>query len=163
MKGTNKHEVSNNQIIEYLTDAAAHGGYCWDGISIEPGTAVTCLKTIARETGLSYYRVKKSIDLLVEAGRITITRHKCFAIITFNPAPTTDRRQEPEKTQSDEQHDSELAPTTTPSNWNTAYTAPSPTQPLLNRAARRRLARQQAKAAARHSGRPQPGTRAVVG
>ncbi len=156
MKNTNKHEVSNNQIIEYLTNAAAHGGYCFDGICIEPGTAVTCLKTIARETGLSYYRVKKCIDLLVEAGRISVTRHKCFAIITFNPDPTTDRQQEPEKTQSEEQTVSAFAPTTTSKITNTPSPAPSPTptQPHLNRAARRRLARLEAKAAARHSRRP---------
>lgn len=59
MKNKQSIEVSNNQVVEYLADAAAHGGYSWDGVRIENGTTVTCLKTIAGATGLSYYRVKK--------------------------------------------------------------------------------------------------------
>lgn len=78
--------------------ATAHGGYNWDGIDIKPGTTVTCLKTIANATGLSYYRVKKCIMQLVESGRITLTRHKCFAIITFCPAQPQEAPQKPTTT-----------------------------------------------------------------
>lgn len=161
MKNTKTIEVSNNQIIEYLTDAAAHGGYCWDGVDVEPGTAVTCLKTIATATGLSYYRVKKCIDQLVEAGRITLVRHKCFAVITFCPA-------QPDGGQRDEQEPPlKAAPAPTPavaeqvqipraqtspsSSPQTSPTQSAPMPPMLNRAARRRLARQEAKEAARRA------------
>lgn len=161
MKNTKTIEVSNNQIIEYLTDAAAHGGYCWDGVNVEPGTAVTCLKTIATATGLSYYRVKKCIDQLVEAGRITLVRHKCFAVITFCP-------EQPDGGPRDEQEPPmEAASAPTPAvaeqvQKNRAQTSPSsspqkspmqsaPMPPMLNRAARRRLARQEAKVAARRA------------
>lgn len=151
MKNTNAKQLTDNQIIEYLTNAAAHEGYCWDGVKIKPGTAVTCLKTIARETGLSYYRVKKCIARLVEAGRITITRHKCFAIITF-------RATQPQAKQTAEQPKAQPTPYQ-PSITHSTATAtsptqlPSPTQPILNRAERRRLARQAAKDAARRGRR----------
>lgn len=165
MKNKESIEVSNNQIVEYLTEAATHGGYSWDGVRIENGTAVTCLKTIAGATGLSYYRVKKCIGQLVEAGRITITRHKCFAIITFcSVQPQVEFTQEPQEPQQ-LQEPQALTPyatvssvsvttTSTPvspvNNMETpAATTPAPMQPPLNRAARRRLAREAAKKAAR--------------
>lgn len=160
MKNTKTTEVSNNKIIEYLTDAAAHGGYYCDGVKIEPGTAVTCLKTIATQTGLSYYRVKKCIAKLVEAGRVTITRHKCFAIITFCPeqAPeTSTKRPEPEKVAPNEADEPTAAAATatipTAATQLSPKTPPKTTHPLLNRSERRRLARQEAKAAARCSRR----------
>lgn len=159
MKNKSTTEESNNQIVEYLTKAAAHGGYCWDGVRIDSGTAVTCMKTIANATGLSYYRVKKCIAQLVEAGCITVARHKCFAIITFCAVQEHGGQQKPE---------SQDAPATAPAS---NPTVSSPTiaastqhipsrpiepgaspQPSLNRAARRRLARQIAKAAARRAG-----------
>lgn len=159
MKNKESIEVSNNQIVEYLVESAAHGGYSWDGVRIENGTAVTCLKTIAAATGLSYYRVKKCIGQLVEAGRITITRHKCFAIITFcsaqpqvEPAQTSQEPQalKPSATASGVGKTTASAPASPMNNMETmAATTPPPTQLLLNRAARRRLAREAAKAAAR--------------
>lgn len=95
MKNTNTIEVSNKQIIEYLTGAAAHGGYSFDGVRIEPGTAVICLKTIAKQIGLSYYRVKKCLAQLVESGRVTIARHKCFTLITIRATQPSTDPQEP--------------------------------------------------------------------
>ena len=157
MKNTNTIEVSNNLVLEYLTTTAAHGGYCWDGVKIEPGTAVTCLKTIATATGLSYYRVKKSIAQLIEAGKIAIVRHKCFAIITICPTLPQSKQTEPIATQTMAEPNS---CTQTPAYTSTAASpaASSTTlillqQPatLLNRAARRRLARQAAKDAARRA------------
>lgn len=156
MKNKESIEVSNNQIVEYLTEAATHGGYSWDGVRIENGTAVTCLKTIAGATGLSYYRVKKCIGQLVEAGRITITRHKCFALITFCSAqPQVELSQEPQ-TSTPYASGSSVSETTTSmpvshvNNMETqAATTPAPALPSLNRAARRRLAREAAKKAAR--------------
>lgn len=159
MKNKESIEVSNNQIVEYLTEAATHGGYSWDGVRIENGTAVTCLKTIAGATGLSYYRVKKCIGQLVEAGRITITRHKCFAIITFCSAqPQVELTQEPQEPQALTPYATvssvSEATTSTPvshvNNMSTMVaTTPAPAQLPLNRAARRRLAREAAKKAAR--------------
>lgn len=113
MKNTNTIEVSNKQIIEYLTGAAAHGGYSFDGVRIEPGTVVTCLKTIAKQIGVSYYRVKKCLAQLVESGRVTIARHKCFTIITIcTTQPSTDP-QEP-MAQPDTPHDAEPEPAPPP-------------------------------------------------
>lgn len=139
MKNINKTEVTNNLIIEYLTAAAAHGGYNWDGVSIEPGTAVTCLKTITNATGLSYYRVKKCVMQLVESGRITLTRHKCFAIITFCQAQPQEATQKPTAT---------IEPTVQKAS---ATATGTPTPPFMSRATRRRLAREEAKAAARRA------------
>lgn len=159
MKNKSAIEESNNQIVEYLTMAAAHGGYCWDGVRIDSGTAVTCMKTIANATGLSYYRVKKCIAQLVEAGRITVARHKSFAIITFCVAQEHDGQPAPE---------CQDAPAAAPASSVSAPTAPASSQhipsrpielcapapqPFLNRAARRRLARQEAKVAARKARR----------
>lgn len=159
MKNKNTIEESNNQIVEYLTMAAAHGGYCCDGVRIESGTAVTCMKTIATATGLSYYRVKKCIAQLVEAGRITVVRHKSLAIITFCVAQEHDGQPALE---------CQDAPAAAPASSVSAPTVPASSQhipsrqiepgapaprPLLNRAARRRLARQEAKAAARKARR----------
>lgn len=171
MKNKESIEVSNNQIVEYLAEAATHGGYSWDGVRIENGTAVTCLKTIAGATGLSYYRVKKCIGQLVEAGRITITRHKCFSIITFCSAQPqvelTQELQEPQESQEPQEPQETQASTsyatvssvsettaTVPvspvNNMSTMVaTTPAPAQLPLNRAARRRLAREAAKKAAR--------------
>lgn len=73
MKNKSTTEESKNQIVEYLTKAAAHGGYCWDGVRIDSGTAVTCMKTIANATGLSYYRVKK----MYRAARLGRLHHCC--------------------------------------------------------------------------------------
>lgn len=95
MKNTYTIEVSNKQIIEYLTGAAAHSGYRFDGVRIEPGTAVTCLKTIAKQMGLSYYRVKKCLAQLVESGRVTIARHKCFTLITIRATQPSADPQDP--------------------------------------------------------------------
>lgn len=177
MKNTNKIETSNNQIVNLLIEAASHAGYCWDGINIEPGTAVTCLKTIANATGLSYYRVKKCISQLVEAGRITITRHKCFSIITICANPSHDKQQKesaetakatkPSAQVSDNQAPAKEQKASAMSTPKTAtsqtmrsaqaateqQTQQPPTQPLLNRAARRRLARQAAKEEARRAKR----------
>lgn len=158
MKRKNTMEVSNNQIVEYLIDAASHAGYMFDGVKIEPGTAVTCLKTIATATGQSYYRVKKCVAHLVETGRVTITRHKCFAIITFcAPAADDDQAESSAKDKSlgtktkskvstrrstqdiPAAHDTQPQPATMPPK--------APATPILNRAARRRLARQAAKEA----------------
>lgn len=159
MKNNITTEESNNQIVEYLAKAAAHGGYCWDGVRIDTGTAVTCMKTIANATGLSYYRVKKCIAQLVGAGRIIVVRHKSLAIITFCVAQEQDGQPAPE---------CQDTPTTAPASNSTVSApivpasaqhipsrqiepgAPAP-QPLLNRAARRRLARQEAKAAVRRA------------
>lgn len=177
MKNTNKIETSNNQIVNFLIEAASHAGYCWDGINIEPGTAVTCLKTIANATGLSYYRVKKCISQLIEAGRIIITRHKCFSIITICATPSHDKQHEenaetakatkPSAQAPDNQAlakeqkaSTKLTPKTsaaqiarsTPAATEQQTQRP-PTQPLLNRAARRRLARQAAKEEARRAKR----------
>lgn len=177
MKNTNKIETSNNQIVNLLIEAASHAGYCCDGINIEPGTAVTCLKTIANATGLSYYRVKKCIGQLIEAGRITITRHKCFSIITICTTPVHDKQHEesaktaeapkPTVQVSGNQGATRAQKASAMSTPKTAATqnmrsAPAateqqtqqhPTQPLLNRAARRRLARQAAKEEARRAKR----------
>lgn len=177
MKNTNKIETSNNQIVNLLIEAASHAGYCWDGINIEPGTAVTCLKTIAIATGLSYYRVKKCISQLVEAGRITITRHKCFSIITICANPSHDKQQKesaetakatkPSAQVSDNQtpaKEQKASAMSTPktATAQTMRSAPAateqqtqqpPKQPLLNRAARRRLARQAAREEARRAKR----------
>lgn len=177
MKNTNKTEMVSKQIISILTEAASHAGYCWDGINIEPGTAVTCLKTIAIATGLSYYRVKKCIGQLIEAGRITITRHKYFSIITICATPAHDKQHE----ESAETAEATKPTVQVPGNQGAAKaqktsamstpktsaiqiarstpaatkqsTSLPPTQPLLNRAARRRLARQAAKDEARRAKR----------
>lgn len=162
MKRTHKTEVSNNLIIEYLTTAATHGGYNWDGIDIEAGTTVTCLKTIANATGLSYYRVKKCIMQLVESGRVTLTRHKCFAIITFCQAqPHGGGAQKPTATnEPTAQKPSEPRAASAPAATATTATA-TPALPFMDRATRRRLAREEAKAAARRAKRAQlTGTRA---
>ncbi len=153
MKNTNTIEVSNNQVLEYLTTAAAHGGYCWDGAKIEPGTAVTCLKTIAIATGLSYYRVKKSIAQLIEAGKIAIVRHKGFAIITICPTPPQSKQTEPIATQTTPNSSVQTPTDSTAPAANTDNTLPQQPTTLLNRAARRRLARQAAKDAARQARR----------
>lgn len=177
MKNTNKTETVNNQIISVLTEAASHAGFCWDGVKIEPGTAVTCLKTIALATGLSYYRVKKCICQLLEAGRITIKRHKCFSIITICATTSHDKKQEegankakatkPTKKVSGKKAPAKEQKALTSSSqktsaaqtmWSTQAAAEPPTpqpptQPLLNRAARRRLARQAAKDEARRAKR----------
>ena len=153
MKNTNTIEVSNNQVLEHLTAAAAHGGYCWDGVKIEPGTAVTCLKTIATATGLSYYRVKKSIAQLIEAGKIAIVRHKCFAIITICPTLPQSKQTEPIATQTTPNSSGQTPTDSTAPAANTANTPPRQPTMLLNRAARRRLARQAAKDAARQARR----------
>lgn len=113
MKNTNTIEVSNKQIIEYLTTAAAHGGYSFDGVRIEPGTAVTCLKTIAKQIGVSYYRVKKCLAQLVESGRVTIARHKCFTLITISAIQPSTDPEEP-TAQQDTPQDAEPEPTPIP-------------------------------------------------
>lgn len=113
MENTNTIEVSNKQIIEYLTGAAAHGGYSFDGVRIEPGTAVTCLKTIANQIGVSYYRVKKCLAQLVESGRVTIARHKCFTLITIRATQPSTDPQEP-TTQPDTPHDAAPEPSPPP-------------------------------------------------
>lgn len=184
MKNKIRTEESNNQIIEYLTQAAAHGGYYFDGIKIEPGTAVTCLKTIASQTNLSYYRVKKCIGRLVESGRVTIVRHKCFAVITFCAAPQQEVHEEANETVQADTFDgqapiaeamssnvpeisapdverlagSDTLPTLSVTTPPVDYSRPvvpalstNPPLPILNRAARRKLARQEAKAAARRA------------
>lgn len=153
MKSTNTIEVSNNQVLEHLSAAAAHGGYCWDGVKIKPGTAVTCLKTIATATGLSYYRVKKSITRLIEAGKIAIVRHKGFAIITICPTLPQSKQTEPKARQTAPSSSVETPTTSTTPAANTANTLPQQPTTLLNRAARRRLARQVAKDAARRARR----------
>lgn len=158
MKRKNTTEVSNNQIIEYLTEAAAHTGYMFDGVKIEPGTTVTCLKTIATATGLSYYRVKKCVAQLVESGRATITRHKGFAIITFCSTATDDVQAEScpkaetpatKSMSTVSEHRSTQNSPIAPSSQTQSATMPpqAPATPILNRAARRRLARQVAKEA----------------
>lgn len=163
MKRKNTTEVSNNQIIEYLTEAAAHAGYMFDGVKIESGTAVTCLKTIATATGLSYYRVKKCVAQLVESGRATITRHKGFAIITFCSTATDDVQAEScpkAETPATKSMSTVSARRSTQDvqivQTSQTQSATMPPQvsatPILNRAARRCLARQtakEAKAAAR--------------
>lgn len=184
MKNKISTEESNNQIIEYLTQAAAHGGYYFDGIKIEPGTAVTCFKTIASQTNLSYYRVKKCIDRLVESGRVVIVRHKCFAVITFCAAPQQEVHEETNVLVQADAFDGEapiaepmssyvsdisapevehlagsetlptLSVTTPPADYTrpvVSALSPNPSLPFLNRAARRKLARQEAKAAARRA------------
>ncbi len=164
MKNKIRTEESNNQIIEYLTQAAAHGGYYFDGVKIEPGTAVTCFKTIAAQTNLSYYRVKKCIARLVESGRVVIVRHKGFAIIRFCATPL----QEVHEDVKDNVHEAvfnDEAPIVEPMSSNeSGLTTPvveqlppleasstNPALPFLNRAARRKLARQEAKDAARRA------------
>lgn len=184
MKNKIRTEESNNQIIEYLTQAAAHGGYYFDGIKIEPGTAVTCLKTIASQTNLSYYRVKKCIGRLVESGRVKIVRHKCFAVITFCATPQQEVHEEANEAVQADAFDGEaskaelvssnvseisapvveqlgdsdalptLAVTTPPADYSCPVVPALSTNsalPFLNRAARRKLARQEAKAAARRA------------
>lgn len=164
MKNTIRTEESNNRIIEYLTQAAEHGGYYFDGIKIEPGTAVTCFKTIASQTNLSYYRVKKCIDQLVESGRVVIVRHKGFAIISFCVTPQLEVHEDAKDNVKEAAVDCEAQiEETMPSNVSELFTpvaeslpsfevsSTNPTPPFLNRAARRRLARQEAKAAARRT------------
>lgn len=164
MKNKIRAEESNNQIIEYLTQAAAHGGYYFDGIKIEPGTAVTCFKTIAAQTNISYYRVKKCIARLVESGRVVIVRHKGFAIISFCATAQLEVHKDAnESVQADAFDDESLIAESISSN-ESGLTTPvveqlppleasstNPALPFLNRAARRKRARQEAKAAARRA------------
>lgn len=164
MKNKIRTEESNNQIIEYLTQAAAHGGYYFDGIKIEPGTAVTCFKTIAAQTNLSYYRVKKCIDRLVESGRVVIVRHKGFAIISFCATPLQEVHEDAKDNVQEAAFDGDSSIAESMSSYaselSTAVveqlppleaSSTNPALPFLNRAARRKLARQEAKAAARRA------------
>lgn len=84
MKKTEKNTDFKNQVLDYLITSAGHLGYIWDGLEIAPGMAVASYKTIAADTGLSYYRVRKIIATLVEEGKISISRHKCFAVFVLN-------------------------------------------------------------------------------
>lgn len=128
-------ENVKKQVIEYLTDAASHSGYKWDGLAIRPGTAVVSLKTIAGELGISYYRVKKCITALVESGDITVGRHKCLAVISVNPQSPVEDMPRTDNT----------AESTTSGVTIRTGSAEKPRQLHLNRAMRRRLAREAAK------------------
>ena len=154
MKTMKSSENFVKQIFEYLTRIATHGGYHWDGIMIQPGTAVASFKSIAADTGLSYYRVKKCIATLAESGSVTITRYKCFAIITIKSSHEPIREVAP----------AAAAPAACPavnSNDDTGIAMP----PMPNRATRRRLAREAAREARRdarrraHRGTPRTGAR----
>lgn len=139
MKNTDTIEVTNKQIIEYLTEAAAHGGYSFDGVRIEPGTAVTCLKTIANHSGLSYYRVKKCIALLVESGRVAIARHKGFSLITIcSTQPSTDPQEPPAQPDAPQEAAPKPASGYPETRWGytepiTIYAYPYPTKPSTHR------------------------------
>lgn len=150
MKTNTTSDSAARQLVEYINSTSNHRGYHWDGIYIAPGTTVVTLKTIAAETGLSYYRVRKRLTALAEAGVLIITRHKGFAIITLNPTdyPTDIPGHEPT---------SEPKPTATkphtarPKDIRRPVLTPF-TMPIeqiqrqpLNRAQRRRLAREAAR------------------
>lgn len=148
MKTKNNSKNFENQVVKYLTASAAHAGYRWDGIMINPGTTVASFKTIAAETGLSYYRVKKCLAALAESGAITISRHKCFAIIIVNtPAAKTKTAA---VTVPDTTEDVAPESGSTPESDTAPESGSTPAHlPVLNRTARRRLAREAAKMAAR--------------
>lgn len=152
MKNTITNEVADKKIIEYLTDAGAHGGYCLDGVKIKPGTAVTCLKAIAIATKLSYYRVKKCIGRLLQSGHISLVRYKCFSMITFSPAFAVPKQKEKPLVLISYSQDEVASPTLSDSTPSTTAqgsavsSEPMPQVPSeLNWTERRRLERQQAK------------------
>lgn len=186
MKNKIRAEESNNLIIEYLTKAATHGGFYLDGIVIEPGTAVACMKTIAVLNDVSYYRVKKCINWLVESGRVEIVRCKGFALITFCETPQHDDKKDAKESVQAGAYDCEapIAESTSSTSTESELSTPiaeqlpsledsqtiskgtwptgdsrqdapalstNPAQSFLNRAARRKLARQEAKLAARRA------------
>lgn len=117
-------------VYSHIHRYADHKGYVWDGVTVNPGTGVMSFKTIATETGLSYYRVRRCMAALVDMGVITVERHKCCAIVTIadvqEKRPGT-RRQE--------------------CNTDAAESAEATGFQVMTRAQRRRLAREAAKAA----------------
>lgn len=150
-------------LFTYLLVAAAHGGYRFDGVGVAPGTTVASFKTIAAETGETYYRVKKCMKMLEAMGELTIVRHKSLAVITISdfarycPAAGTDKtaagQPQTEMPHSADNGDIEPAEGGITESVPVATATPGCSRPL-SRAERRRRARREAKLARRPSFRP---------
>lgn len=72
------------QIFIYLMFAADHAGYRLFCEDIGRGSTVTTMRTIAQETNLTVYRVRRVINYLVEKGYIYLWRINNYMIVTID-------------------------------------------------------------------------------